>query len=170
MFEIDQPKEEAGVAFTARFIRSKDLKEWQLTPPECNYSKDRYTAPHALRWLDGWFYNFYLEAHDGYEMRVVRSKDLIRWEASPLNPVLRHSPEDKKIANPRLTPEQRSRIEKAVNRNNSDIDFCQWGEKVYITYSWGNQLGVEHLAEAVYEGSVEEFLRGWFPDRAGAKQ
>ncbi len=32
-------------------------------PPECNYAKDRYSAPHCLRWLDGWFYNFYLEGN-----------------------------------------------------------------------------------------------------------
>jgi hypothetical protein len=166
MFEIDKPKDEAGVPFTARFTRSTDLKVWKLTPPECNYSKDRYTAPHALRWLDGWFYNFYLEAHQGYEMRVVRSRDLIKWEASKLNPVLRHSPEDKKIANPSLTAEQRIRVEKAVNLNNSDIDFCGWQGKTFITYSWGNQQGMEHLAEAVYDATVEEFLRGWFPDKS----
>ena len=34
-----------------------------------------------------------------------------------------------------------------------------------INYSWGNQQGVEHLAEAVYEGTQEQFLRGWFPQR-----
>ena len=69
MFEIDKPKDEAGVAFTARFLKSPDLRTWTLTAPECNYAKDRYTAPHALRWHDGWYYNFYLEAHEGYEMR-----------------------------------------------------------------------------------------------------
>lgn len=164
MFEIDSPKDEAGVPFTARFLRSTDLKQWELTLPECNYSKDRYTAPHALRWLDGWFYNFYLEAHQGYEMRVVRSRDLVQWQPSKLNPVLRHSLEDQAIANPSLTEKQRERIATAVNLNNSDIDFCEWQGKTYITYSWGNQLGVEHLAEAVYDGTVADFLRGWFPD------
>lgn len=163
MFEIDKPREEAGVPFTARFIRSKDLHHWTLTPPECSYSKDRYTAPHALRWLDGWFYDFYLEARDGYEMRVVRSKDLVNWEPSPLNPVLRHGPFDKIIANPALNDAQRSRIAGAVNVNNSDIDFCEWHGRLAITYSWGNQQGTEHLASAVYDGSLREFLEGWYP-------
>jgi hypothetical protein len=163
MFEIDRPAEEAGAAFTARFARSKDLRTWILTPPECNYAKDRYTAPHALRWLDGWFYDFYLEAHDGYEMRVVRSRDLVRWESSPRNPVLRHSPVDKIIANPALTDQQRTRIAQAVNLNNSDIDFCEWRGRVVINYSWGNQQGREHLAAAVYDGSLKQFLQGWFP-------
>jgi hypothetical protein len=160
MFAIDKPAEEAGVAFTARFAKSRDLRAWTMTPPECNYAKDRYTAPHCLRWLDGWLYNFYLEAHQGYEMRVVRSRDLVTWEASPLNPVLRHAPEDKLIANPNLTDPQRTRIALAKNLNNSDIDFCEWQGRLVINYSWGNQQGVEHLAEAVYDETEAQFLRG----------
>ena len=166
MFEIDKPAEEAGVAFTARFATSPDLRTWTLTPPECNYAKDRYTAPHCLRWLDGWFYDFYLEAHDGYEMRVVRSRDLKTWEASPLNPVLRASPEDKQIANSKLNAQQRERIAKATNLNNSDIDFCEWQGRLIINYSWGNQQGIEHLAEAIYDGTEKQFLRAWFPPAA----
>jgi hypothetical protein len=96
-------------------------------------------------------------------MRVVRSRDLVKWEASPLNPVLRASPEDKVIANPRLTGLQRTRIAQAVNLNNSDIDFCEWQGRLVIHYSWGNQKGIEHLAEAAYDGTMQQFLRGWFP-------
>ena len=65
-------------------------------------------------------------------MRVVRSRDLLRWEASPFNPVLRASPEDKIIANPRLTDAQRNRVAHAVNLNNSDIDFCEWQGQLVI--------------------------------------
>ena len=164
MFEVGKPPEVAGVRFTARFAVSPDLAHWELTPPECTYSKERYTAPHCLRYLDGWFYNFYLEAHQGYEQRVVRSTDLVHWEPSPYNPVLRASDEDRRIANPRLTPRQRERIATAENINNSDIDFCEFQGRLVINYSWGNQRGVEHLAEAVFEGSEAEFLRGWFPE------
>lgn len=165
MFEIDRPTGEAGVPFTARFARSPDMRSWLVTPPECNYAKDRYTAPHCLRWLDGWFYDFFLEAYEGYELRVVRSRDLIHWEPSPLNPVLRASPEDKQIANPKLNREQRVRIAQAKNINNSDIDFCEWQGRLIINYSWGNQQGIEHLAEAVYEGTESEFLKAWWPGK-----
>ena len=172
MFEIGEPAEEAGHRFTARFATSTDLKNWTVTPPECNYSKDRYTAPHALRWLDGYYYDFYLEnirgkpyETHGYEMYVVRSKDLTHWQMSPLNPVLRASAEDRKLANPHFTDEQRQRIATAKNLNNSDIDFCEYQGRLIIVYSWGNQHGIEHLAEAVYEGSLEQFLRGWFPEK-----
>jgi len=163
MFEIDKPREQAGVPFTARFARSPDLRQWTLTAPECNYSKDRYTAPHCLRYLDGWFYNFYLEAWQGYEMRVVRSRDLILWESSPLNPVLRASDADRKIANSHLEPELRQRIATEKNINNSDIDFCEYKGRLIINYSWGNQQGIEFLAEAEYRGTEAQFLRGWFP-------
>jgi hypothetical protein len=164
MFEIHRPADQAGVPFTARFAKSRDLRHWEVTPPECVYAKDRYTAPHCLRALDGWFYDFYLEAHNGYEQRVVRSRDLIHWESSPSNPVLVASEEDKRIANPALSEEQRRRIAEATDINNSDIDFCEYGGRVVINYSWGNQQGCEHLAEAVFDGSEKEFLRAWFPE------
>jgi hypothetical protein len=166
MYEIGAPQDEAGVAFTARFATSPDLRHWTVTAPECNYAKDRYSAPHCLRYLDGYFYNFFLASLGRrYEMHVVRSKDLVHWELSPLNPVLRASDEDRRIANPQLTRAQRRRIATARNINNSDLDFCEYQGRLVINYSWGNQQGIEHLAEAVYEGTQEQFLRGWFPQR-----
>jgi hypothetical protein len=162
--EINKPREEAGRPFTARFAVSQDLHTWELTPPECVFAKDRFTSPHCLRYLDGWYYNFYVEAINGYETYVVRSKDLVHWESSPLNPVLAASPEDRKIANPRLTEAQRKRVSTAVNINASDIDFCEFKGQLRITYCWGNQRGIEHLGEAVYKGSEASFLKGWFPE------
>jgi hypothetical protein len=165
MFEVGKPPEVAGARFTARFATSTDLKEWIVTPSECTYAKDRYTAPHCLRCLDGVYYNFYLEAHpDGWDQRVVRSRDLIHWEPSPLNPVLSASDEDKRIANPNLTPEQVEQVRNAVDVNNSDIDFCEYQGQMIINYSWGNQHGIEYLAEATYEGALEAFLTGWYPE------
>lgn len=171
MFEIEEPAEQAGVPFTGRFATSPDMKEWTVTPPECVYAKDRYTSPHCLRYLDGYFYDFYLEASDRliyspagtkYDTRVVRSKDLIRWEQSPHNPVLRYSDEDKKIANPKLSAQERTRIAVAQDVNNSDMDFAEHEGRLIINYTWGNQMGEEFLAEAIYEGTQEQFLRGWF--------
>ena len=152
--------------FPARFLESKDLSTWTLTPDECRHMLGRYNAAHCLRWHDGWFCLFYLEAGKphGYEQYVTRSRDLVRWESSPLNPVLAASPEDRTIANPRLTPEQRARVEKAEDVNNSDVDFCEFGGKLVINYSWGNQQGNEFLAEAEYAGTQAEFLTSWFPN------
>ena len=170
MFEVGKPLEVAGQRFTARFATSTDLQQWQLTAAECTYAKDRYTAPHCLRYANGWYYDFYLEAHEGYEQRVVRSRDLIHWEASPLNPVLRASDDDRRIANEALSAADRQRIAAGENLNNSDIDFCQWQGQLWLTYAWGNQRGVEFLAAARYDGTEIEFLEGWFPGVEGARE
>jgi len=164
MYEIGKPEEEAGERFTAHFATSTDLKEWNILPSKYNYAKDRYTAPHCLRYLDGYYYNFYLEYSKGFEMRVVRSKDLLNWEASPMNPVLRFSDADRKIANKNIPEKFLNKIAIAENRNNSDIDFCEFNGKLIINYSWGDQRGEEFLAEAVYQGTLEQFLKGWFKE------
>ncbi len=165
-FEVGEPPEVAGERFTTYFAESEDLLNWKLLPLDCVYTKERYSACPSIRFLDGYFYLFYLEAIDGpeYETYLVRSKDLKTWESSPLNPILRHSPEDKQIANPKLTEKEQVRIRDAVNRNNSDFDLCEFDGKVVICYSWGSQQGVEHLAAAEYDGSLAEFLHGYFPD------
>ena len=171
--ELGGPPEVVGTRFTMRFAESDDLLDWRLLPAECVFAKERYTACPALRYIGGDFYMIYLEAIRGaagagghgttYESHIVRSQDLVHWQSSPLNPVLRCSPEDKLIGNPRLTAEQRGRIAGAVNRNNSDVDLCEYLGRTVISYSWGNQLGVEFLASAVYDGPLDRFLRGWFP-------
>jgi len=173
MFEVSEPEEECGVAFTARFAFSDDMRTWEITPPDCHYEKSRYTAPHCLRWLDGWFYDFYLEAYHevrGWETRVVRSRDLIHWDSSPLNPVLSASDEDKVIANPDIPPDERKRIAAIKDINNSDIDFTEHKGHLVINYSWGTQCGDEFLAEATYAGTLGQFLRGWFPHKPAHKE
>jgi hypothetical protein len=163
MFEVGKPEIEAGERFTAHFATSPDLKKWEILSRDHNYAMDRYTAPHCLRYLDGYYYDFYLEAFKGYEARVVRSKDLIHWEPSPLNPVLKASATDKQIANKNLSDSLLQKIAGAENLNNSDIDFCEYKGNLIINYSWGNQMGKEFLGEAVYHGTQEQFLKGWFP-------
>jgi hypothetical protein len=167
-FEVGQAPHDTGVRFTNYFARSTDLRHWELLPPEqVVFATDRYTACPAIRYLsDGRYYMVYLETLPGpeYEMYMARTPDLINWELSPLNPVLAHSPEDKLIANPNLTPEQRAHIEGAQNRNNSDMDLCEFEGRTVIVYAWGNQVGTEFLAEAVYDGPLEEFMRGFFPE------
>jgi hypothetical protein len=163
--EVGEPKEVVGVPFTIFFAESRDLRSWKLLPQECVYSKEKYTACPALRFLEGYFYMIYLEARPGptYESHIVRSKDLKRWESSRLNPVLAFSDEDKRIVNPKLTAEERKVIAQAKNINNSDVDLCEFKGKTILYYSWGNQQGTEFLAEAVYEGTLASFLRSYFP-------
>ena len=63
-----------------------------------------------------------------------------------------------------LTEAQRAKIAKAGNRDNSDLDFCEFNGKLIINYCWGNQVGTEFIAEAEYAGTAAQYLEGWFPD------
>ena len=97
-----------------------------------------------------------------YANSVARSKDLIVWEYSPINPVLMYDEEDRKIASPFLTPADRERIANALNVNNSDMEMCEYLGRTIIYYSWGDQRGTEFLAEACYEGPMHELFRAFF--------
>lgn len=170
--EIGEPPEMAGQRFTIYFARSQDLLNWTLAPTECVYSKEKYTACPALRFYDGYYYMVYLEHYRPkwyFAPHVVRSKDLVHWEESTLMPMMRPSPEDKRIANPKLTPEERKHIAAAENINNSDLDFCEFDGKTVIYYAWGSQRGTEFLAEAVYDGTEKKFLQMYFTGK-GASQ
>ena len=74
--EVGKPPQVVGVPFTMRFAESKNLLDWKLLPEACVYTKERYSACPALRYLDGWFYMLYLEARPGpnYETHLVRSR------------------------------------------------------------------------------------------------
>ena len=171
--EVGKPPEVVGVRFTMRFAESNDLFNWSLLPEECVFSKDRYTACPAIRFFDGCYYMIYLEGFNLYdwpdltkyrlEPYIVRSKDLVQWESSPFNPVLEISDDDRIIDNPDFTDEQKKRIATAVDVNNSDVDLCEFEGRTIIYYSWGSQHGVEHLAHAVYEGTLKSFMEGFFP-------
>lgn len=164
-FEISGPPEECGVRFTMQFAESTDLLRWRRMENRA-YSKERYTACPALRFLDGQFYMIYLECKPGriFEPHIARSRTLQYWEQSPFNPFLSVSPEDKSCGNPDLDEETRRRIASAPNCNNSDVDLCEFNGKVIIYYAWGNQLGTEFLAEAVYDGTLRDLFLGFFPD------
>jgi len=168
LMEIDAPPEECGPQnYTFRFARSADLMNWQLLPWECAFQRDRYAGSPALYTLEGdpHYYVGYLEAYPGpcYANCIARSKDLIHWAYSPVNPVLMFDDrEDKKIGSPFLPPADRERIKNALNINNSDMELCEYLGRTIIYYSWGDQMGNEFLAEAAFEGSLREFLTGFF--------
>jgi len=167
--EIGEPAEVAGIGFTIFFARSKDARTWTLAPLDCVYTKERYSACPALRFYDGWYYMVYLEHYSPrwyFAPHIVRSKDLITWESSKLNPLMEPDSGDKKIANPRLSEDERKHIAEAEDINNSDVDFCEFDGKTILYYSWGNQKGIEFLAEADYAGTERAFLEGYFPKAA----
>jgi hypothetical protein len=145
--EVGSPPQIVGTGFTTRFLKSKDLRKWELIPEPAVYTKDRYSACPTIRYVDGIYYMLYLEQMQGWSFQtyIARSRDLIRWELSPRNPVLRADVGDKKMANGSFTAEEQKTIASAEDINNSDIDFVEFGGKVMIYYSWGNQKGIEFL-------------------------
>jgi hypothetical protein len=167
--EVGRPPEVVGSRFTMRFAESKNARDWTLLPEPAVYTKERYSACPALEFLDGRYYMIYLEHRPPFQFvpHMVRSADLIHWESSPLNPVMEFGDADRRIANPKLPKKLQERVKAATNINNSDVDLCEFQGKTILYYSWGNQRGTEHLAGAVYDGPLADFLRGFFPEEAG---
>jgi hypothetical protein len=164
--KLDPPK-----SFAARFLRSINLMQWFLLPRNYSHGYDRYSAPHTLRYSEGFYYLFYLELKSQdpktglptlFEQNIARSKNLEKWEYSSLNPVLAPSSLDKLIFNKSLSKKDVYAVEHALNINNSDIEFIQHKDKLVILYSWGDQRGVEFLGEAEYHGNESDFLKSWF--------
>jgi len=154
-----ETNDERWPAFTIKFAESNDLMNWTKIPVgTAIHGSDRYCACPSMRWLDGWFYIYCLEmpraktlggSHTDpgwyFEEFAAKSQDLLHWEMGAGNPI--------------LAPES----DGSENINTSDIDFCEFDGKVIIYYSWGSQTGDEHLAHAVFDGSLEEFLRASCP-------
>ena len=167
LIEISAPLEECGPNhFTFRFMQSTDLTNWTLTPWDHVFQRDRYAGSPSIYTLEGdpYYYVGYLEGYPEYRFghSIARSKDLVNWEYSPINPILMYDDEDRKIANPYLTPAEREKIANALNVNNSDMEICEFMGRTLIYYAWGDQKGTEFLGEAWYEGSMRDFLVGCF--------
>ena len=164
--EVGGPKELVGANYTILFATSQNLLDWELLPfDKYNYLPERYSACPSIRYFDGMYYMVYLEGMPCYRWipYIVRSADLLEWEIALYNPFMLFGDEDKKLLYPdRFSDDEKIYIENAVNINNSDVDFCEYKGKTYVTYSWGNQLGKEFLALAKYDGGLEEFLKSFF--------
>ncbi len=164
--EIGSPKEVCGARFTFVFARSANLMDWEMMPVEDHiYTKERYSACPTIRFVDGQYYIVYLEGIPGHRWvpYIIRIENFVDFEMGLKNPVMVFDDRDKIVQRPeKFSAEQLEYIQNAVNCNNSDVDFCEYRGKTVILYSWGNQLGKEFLAEAEYDGPMEEFLKSFF--------
>ncbi|MDO5553335.1 MAG: hypothetical protein Q4G68_06200 [Planctomycetia bacterium] len=140
-YESDQP-----VGFCFKFARSNDLSHWTKIPNIAFAGPDQksYSACPVIRYFAPWYYVIYLRADNGtYVSDLVRSKDLITWEASPNNPVLKATPEE--------------------GINNSDVDLFQWQGETILFYATGNQQTWTDVRKAVYPGPMKEFFESYYP-------
>jgi len=167
LMESDQPKEAAGEhPFTFFFAVSPDLVHWECLPAETGYPWNRYGGGPKLHWCGGYYY--LISVTSIYDMIytnfIYRSKDLINWEIGKYNPFLMPSNEDMTVAEnaAEITPELADDIHTHYHCNNSDVDFCEFGGKTIINYLTGDQLGFYNIAEAEYDGSIQQLLENFF--------
>ncbi len=164
--EASQPAAAVGVPFTAFFAFSKDLVHWTLPDEAKGYPTDRYLGGPWLRYSRGWYYLIAVTRLPcaRYTNYIHRTRDFETWEVGLYNPLLMPGEEDRQIAPHAadITPELRERIQTCFISNNSDVDMCDWNGKTLITYNVGNQLSFYYLAEAEYDGTVDDFLAANF--------
>jgi hypothetical protein len=142
--------------FTIYFAKSNDLVEWERIPGAV-YGTDRYTACPTIRYIDDTFYMLYLEhlkPRWWFETFLTRSRDLVHWEQSPRNPVLR--------------PEGIEDI------NTSDVDMVEYvdesrGPVVRVYYATGNQRTWGMITWAEFEGTQGEFFNWYYPKQPQAR-
>ncbi len=164
--EADEPAEYVGVPFTAFFAVSSDMVTWDHMSLESGFPKNRYLGGPCLRYSNGYYYLIAVTELPcaRYTNYIYRTRDFDLWEVGFYNPILMPDEEDRKISPYAfdLSSELIRQIRTGFISSNSDVDLCDWAGKTLITYNVGNQQGFYYLAEAVFDGSVEEFLRSFF--------
>ena len=165
--EAGAPPDKVGVPFTTFFAVSDDLISWTMMSDEICYAKERYVACPALRYLpdDDFYYMICLEALPlaRYAPYIYRTRDFMTWEIGLHNPVLWISGEDR-IPKPGAVFDASTEktIRSYLNINNCDVDLCEYEGKTVIYYLTGDQLGTGFMCEAVYDGTLKEFLQAHF--------
>jgi hypothetical protein len=141
-YESNDP---AYPAFTIKFARSADLERWEKIPAAM-FGTNRYTACPCVRYAEGWYYVLYLEHRTPrwfFETYVTRSKDLLHWELSSANPVLRPEGLDEGI-------------------NASDPDIVEYQGKTLLFFAVGDQLTWSDIKSVTYPGSMAKFFKTWY--------
>jgi hypothetical protein len=132
-------------SFTIKFARSSDLENWDKIPMAV-FGTNRYTACPTLHYDKGWYYMLYLERRAPrwvFETYITRSKDLVNWETSSANPVLRTEDMDEGI-------------------NASDPELIEFDGSTYIYYAVGDQRTWMNIKRARYPGTLTQFFESWY--------
>ncbi|MBE6731498.1 MAG: hypothetical protein E7564_07410 [Ruminococcaceae bacterium] len=156
---------EIGIGFTSFFAVSEDMENWQMLPDKYSYTNTRYNACPALRYSKGYYYMICLEALpcQRYAPYIYRTKDFENWEVGFHNPMMMWGDEDRiPKEGVVFTDEEMDLLRTGLNINCSDIDLFEYENKVHIYYSNGDQMHYSFLCEAVYDGTMDEFLEHFF--------
>ena len=137
------------VKFCFKFARSRDLVKWDKIPELVFAGLDgkEYSACPVIRYFAPYYYVIYLHAaipgHNGWVSFLARSKDMIAWELSPMNPILE--------------------AESGEGINNSDVDLFEWKGNTYLYYATGDQATWCSVRVAMYVGPMRQFFDSCFP-------
>lgn len=138
------------VGFCFKFARSQDLSKWEKIPGLVFAGPDgkQYSACPVIRYFAPYYYVIYLHAaipgHNGWVSFLARSRDLVRWDLSPMNPILEASPGE--------------------GVNNSDVDLFEWEGNTYLFYATGDQATWGSVRVAMYLGPMKNFFEACFPE------
>lgn len=165
--ETNKPEEYVGVPFTALFATSKDMVNWTFMSYDKMFPTQRYLGGPYLKYVDGWYYLISVTELPCYRFTnyIYRTRDFETWYDGLYNPMFMFDNNDRKLSGHAVDfdEEDIKNIEYAgVVSSISDIDMCDYNGKVYINYLIGNQLGFCYMAEATYDGTVEEYLKSFF--------
>jgi hypothetical protein len=136
------------VGFCFKFARSNDLSKWEKLPGlTFTGEKKEYSACPVIRYFAPYYYVIYLHnsipGHNGYVSFMARSKDLVAWQLSPMNPILEAS--------------------QGEGINNSDVDLFEWEGNTYLFYATGDQQTWGSVRVAMYLGPMQKFFESCFP-------
>jgi len=140
-----ESNDSAYPAFTIKFAQSKDLTHWTKLP-NATFGTNRYTACPCIRFSGGYYYVLYLEQRSPrwvFGTYITRSRDLVHWELSAANPVLRAEGMDEGI-------------------NASDVDLIEEKGITHIYFAVGDQRTWMNIKRVTYPGSLNSFLVSWY--------
>jgi hypothetical protein len=144
------------------FARSKDLIHWKKIHDLAfaGQSGRQYSNTPCIRYFAPYYYVIYYTTVDEKERPdqgsvmvrfasfVARSKDLVTWQLSPMNPVLQPEPDE--------------------GISTSDVEILEFEGNTYLFYAASTQTarppGWSAVREALYQGTMKKFFESWFPD------
>ena len=135
------------ICFNTRFLTSADLVTWTDTGNQLELGF--YTACPTIRYVDGYYYVFYLSNQpQGFMTLVSRSKNLVTWEQSPRAVVAPDGPD-------------------SGSGNASDFDLVELNGVTHALYSVSPQspgiVGKTYgIRQAIFNGTISQFLQGLF--------
>lgn len=142
-------------AFTFKYCRSEDLMNWQLIP-DAVFGREKYAGGPALYHEGAWYYTLYLhDLGNGWETRIVRSRDLVHWEEAPTGrPFVTYDTSH----HPALWPDDVQEV------NASDAELCYWQGKTIVYFTGCDQKYAGDLQTAEFEGTPRELLEHYFEE------